>query len=199
MDNDVLRKPPIAILPTVGRNFMTDLNNLGVEKGKVTLSDFQANWNMNFRNEQNYLSNILSISTENIFHIGSTAIRNCKAKPIIDIAIPYQRLADSFSHQQVLAKTEYSLNNIYYLTDRICFTKGNPQTHHLYFIDEESPTFLNWILFKEILNADSVVLNEYCQLKEKLAKLYPNNRIKYTQEKQSKRRSDKNVYKELNY
>ncbi len=162
---------------------MTDLNNLGVEKGKVTLSDFHSDWNEQFKAEQIYLSNTLSISTDNIFHFGSTSVQNCKAKPIIDIAIPYKRLAESFFHQQALLKTEYCLNTIYYLTDRICFTKGNPQTHHLYLIDKESPTFLNWIIFKEILDTNNNILKEYCILKEELAKQYPNDRIKYTEEK----------------
>ena len=158
-------------------------NPLGVEKGKVTLSDFQTDWATHFRREQNYLSSILSISPENILHIGSTSIPDSKAKPIIDIAIPYTRLCDCFSHQQLLATTEYALNNIYFLPDRICFTKGNPQTHHLCLIDKESITLLNWILFKEILNADRNVLHAYCLLKEELSRLYPDNRVKYTEGK----------------
>ncbi len=162
---------------------MTDFKNLGVDKGKVLLSNFQSEWNEIFQVEQNFLSQILSIPANDIYHIGSTSIPNCKAKPIIDIAIPYKRLSDSYVHQKILAGTNYAFNNIYYLTDRICFTKGNPQTHHLYLVYEDSIVFHNWIIFKEILSTNTDLLIEYCNLKAKLAAQYSDDRIKYTEEK----------------
>jgi GrpB-like predicted nucleotidyltransferase (UPF0157 family) len=162
---------------------MEDLENIGVQKGKVKLCNFQADWNERFEVEQHYLASLLSTPKTNIYHFGSTSVLNCKAKPIIDIAIPYKRLSDSFKHQKILCETEYSLNNIYYLTDRICFTKGTPQTHHLYLIEEESITFHNWIIFKAIISSNFEILTAYCNLKTKLAELYPDDRIKYTEEK----------------
>lgn len=159
------------------------MTTIGVEKGKVRIEDYNPQWQAQFLQEQKYLSRVLSIPQDNILHIGSTSISNCKSKPIIDIAIAFDKLTDSSKHQVIISKTEYGLHNVYYMNDRICYTKGSPQTHHLYFVLKDSVTFLNWIIFKKVLNENPIFVNEYNELKIKLVEQYSNNRITYTEQK----------------
>jgi len=159
------------------------MESLGLQKGKVRLEDYNPEWSYLFADEQNKLSNLLGIVVERIIHFGSTSIANCKSKPIIDIAIPFDSLSDATESIKLLTQTEYGLNNIYYLCDRVCFSKGNPQTHLLYLIKKESPVYINWITFKKILNDDSTLVQKYNELKTRLSVLHTNDRITYTENK----------------
>jgi GrpB-like predicted nucleotidyltransferase (UPF0157 family) len=159
------------------------MNKLGVEKGKVKIEKYNSSWKNEFKTEQIFLSEIFNIPLESIIHFGSTSIPLCSSKPIIDIAIPIETIKDFNLFSKKLNETEYIINNIYFLHDRICLTKGNPQTHHLYFVLKNSLTFLNWMTFKNVLSKDLNLVFEYSNLKESLLLDYSNSRIEYTEAK----------------
>jgi GrpB-like predicted nucleotidyltransferase (UPF0157 family) len=159
------------------------MDSLGVQKGKVKLVDFNPKWTTFFAAEQIRLANLLGLKSERIVHFGSTSIKNCKSKPIIDIAIPFEKLVDTRKAVSLLLTSEYGLNNIYYLCDRVCFSKGDPQTHLLYLINKDSPVYINWITFKEMLNSDDSLVQRYNDLKTTLCALHQNSRVTYTEMK----------------
>ncbi|MDR1069109.1 MAG: GrpB family protein, partial [Clostridiales Family XIII bacterium] len=60
---------------------------LGLKRGTVELCDHDAAWEENARETIALLKDIFGGAAIDIQHIGSTAIRAIKAKPIIDIAV----------------------------------------------------------------------------------------------------------------
>lgn len=158
---------------------------LGVQRGKVRLCPYQEEWSSLFEMERSYLAEKLNMDWSNVHHIGSTSIPGCVAKPIIDIAICYETLFDSHQHQRILTKTPYGYNEIYYLPDRICYTKGDPQRFHLYLVAKDSSIFNNWILFKVLLCSNPILVEEYNDLKIVLSSKFANNRNEYTKAKTS--------------
>jgi len=58
------------------------------------------------------------------------------------------------------------------------------RTHHLQFVEKGSVGWQNHILIKEYYLKHPEVAKKYAELKAKLAKKYPENRVKYTAGKQ---------------
>jgi GrpB-like predicted nucleotidyltransferase (UPF0157 family) len=155
----------------------------GVKKGQAVLSAPKPIWGKEFEQEQKMLSTLLQIPEERIIHFGSTAVPDCRAKDIIDIAIRFSSLRETWKVRSILATTEYGNFPCYFLSDRICYTKGEPQLFHLYLVDENSSTFFNWMIFKKILTENESIKREYIALKNTLAEAYKDNRLLYTEKK----------------
>lgn len=60
---------------------------LGLKAGMVEIVDHDPKWEENAVNTIKRLRSILGSAAIDIQHIGSTAIRHIKAKPVIDIAV----------------------------------------------------------------------------------------------------------------
>ncbi|WP_314592010.1 GrpB family protein [Paenibacillus terrigena] len=60
---------------------------LGVPGGKVLLVPWTQQWEEEFNSEKQEIENKIGQSVFAIHHIGSTAVKDLSAKPIIDIAI----------------------------------------------------------------------------------------------------------------
>ena len=67
---------------------------LGLRRGKVRLVAHQAGWSAVFQGEKKRLARLLGASALAIEHVGSTAVPDLMAKPIIDIAVAVAGLAD---------------------------------------------------------------------------------------------------------
>lgn len=72
----------------------------------IVLHDYQTEWPTQAQTE---ISKILSVIPHSIVrdiaHIGSTSVVGCKAKPIIDIAIAVDNIADGLSAIQRKTRT----------------------------------------------------------------------------------------------
>lgn len=66
---------------------------LGLTRGVVRLAEYDATWADEFRDEQDRLSVALADTRCEIEHIGSTAVRGMRAKPILDIVLAMVGLA----------------------------------------------------------------------------------------------------------
>ena len=60
---------------------------LGLKRGTVSLCDHCNEWKIEANRIMTQLKDILGDFAVDVQHIGSTSIKNIKAKPIIDIAI----------------------------------------------------------------------------------------------------------------
>jgi GrpB-like predicted nucleotidyltransferase (UPF0157 family) len=136
---------------------------------------------------QTEISRILAAIPNNIVrgiaHIGSTSVVGCKAKPIIDIAISVDNIADGLAAVQSLEGLDYLFWSDNPDKTHMFFVKGMPpaglgRTHHLHFF--EKARFDAHIKFREILNSQESILREYQDLKENLAAKYRNDREAYT-------------------
>lgn len=124
-----------------------------------------------------------------IQHVGSTAIPNICAKPIIDIQIAVDQLS------AIKQPAINILENIDYIfwqkspdPERLFFVKGMPpygkkRSHHLHIVELNSRHWREKILFRDYLLAHPDVAHNYENLKLTLIKQYRYDREKFTEGK----------------
>ncbi len=66
---------------------------LGLKKDEVKIVPHHAQWSCEFERVKRSMLHILNVNEKRIEHIGSTAIKGIKAKPIIDILLGMEDLA----------------------------------------------------------------------------------------------------------
>jgi GrpB-like predicted nucleotidyltransferase (UPF0157 family) len=122
-----------------------------------------------------------------IEHIGSTSITGMAAKPLIDMMATVNSFADYKSAIEPLKKLGYEYIPERVFTDRVFFPKGpsKNRTYHLSIVEKNSKTWNDALSFRDYIRANKGKREEYLKLKEKLAKLYANDRTLYTKGKEA--------------
>lgn len=153
---------------------------LGLPDNKVFLVDYDKEWELLFNQEKQKILEVFEGHNIQVHHIGSTAVKNLKSKPILDIAIEVDSFQNINYYIHYLQKLNYTSKGSNILPDRYYFLKGNPRTHqiHLY---EKNNHFLNQqIKFRDILRKHPNLRDEYESLKIKLANANKNDKHNYT-------------------
>ena len=155
---------------------------MGLKRGIVVLEEYNLDWIKEFNKEKEILESVLGDFVLEIEHLGSTAIKGLKAKPIIDILM----LIDSFNNidkvEEILKNYNYTNMGMQGVSDRYFFAKGSDdnRTHYLHIVDTKGDTYYNQILFRDYLNKYPEYVKKYCNLKQDLANKYYDDRNKYT-------------------
>lgn len=148
---------------------------LGLVKNEVKLSPYTTEWKEEFNRVKIEIVNATGIEGQRIQHIGSTAINNMPAKPIIDIIIGVEDLVK-------VDKAIYKkLGNIGFLRLRverpgeIVFAKFTDdtfevKTHFIHMVDFDKELWKNQLFFRDYLNANDEAREEYRYLKTTNAK-----------------------------
>ena len=154
---------------------------LGLNKGCVAIYPHEKEWEINAAQTIFLIKAILGDVCVDAQHIGSTAIKQIKAKPIIDIVAAVKTLGDVIPFIPLLEK-----NGIDYRreekTGQLLFIIGNAEikTHHIHIVEYDSKNYRDYLNFRDYLNAISEKAREYEKIKISLAELYPDNRKEYT-------------------
>ena len=82
---------------------------LGLKRGEVFLCPHDISWEIQARETAKKLKSIMGDTAVDIQHVGSTAVKNIKAKPIIDIAVAATGLDDVLT-----LKNKLEQNGFYY-------------------------------------------------------------------------------------
>ena len=156
---------------------------LGLKRGTVALCPHQASWEETAQDTILLLKDLLPYVAVDIKHVGSTAIRNVCAKPIIDIAIGVRSLEDIKPHTSLLArhgvvfrKEDVSEQLLFVIGDQ----KNEIRTHHIHVVQWNGPAWNNYINFRDYLNTFPEYAKEYDSLKKALAAEYADDRGVYT-------------------
>lgn len=163
-----------------------------VLKDKVRLISYDPIWPVLFEREKEHLLRCLPRELINrIEHFGSTAVPGLAAKPIIDILVEVTCLEDT---RKRIAPILESQGYDYFWRptwgdDTLPFyawfikrdTRGN-RTHHIHMVEHD---FEHWerLLFRDYLIEHPDVAKEYQELKNRLYKAHPHDRILYTKGK----------------
>ena len=83
---------------------------VGLEVGTVRLEPHNPIWEELAKEMIVTLGNILGEDAKDIQHVGSTAIKTIKAKPIVDLAVAVESLDIALKHKDKLEK-----NDIHYV------------------------------------------------------------------------------------
>jgi GrpB-like predicted nucleotidyltransferase (UPF0157 family) len=152
----------------------------------VLLSAYSPMWPVVFEIEKERLARILG-ETVAIEHIGSTAVPDLGAKPIIDILIGAPDLATIEDRIEDLVADGYRYVPEFEksIPERRYFTKerGNPGHFHLHAVVRGNPFWKRHLAFRDALRADPALAVRYWNLKKQLAGKYRNDRAAYTDAK----------------
>ncbi|MFD3449713.1 GrpB family protein [Microbacteriaceae bacterium 4G12] len=156
---------------------------LGLPKGEVFLVTWTKEWENEFLLEKERIENKIGKYIVDVHHIGSTAVKNLSAKPIIDIAIEIKEFSNGEHCVSPLQDIGYSYQGTNILPDRHYFNKGEPRTHQIHMYQSGNKYLMEQLKFRDYLRNNDEARVKYEQLKVKLADLNRNNKHKYAAEK----------------
>jgi GrpB-like predicted nucleotidyltransferase (UPF0157 family) len=160
-------------------------SRLGLQRGTVTVVEYDAAWREEFEAEKNRLLRSLSGIVDEIEHIGSTAVPGLASKPIIDMIAAVHELKAYTLVVKPLETMGYEFMPERVFADRVFFPKGTHEcrTHHLSLVVKNSSGWLEPIRLREYLRNNASERERYQELKLKLAAVYPYERAQYTDAK----------------
>ena len=158
---------------------------MALKRGIVELVPFDDNWAQEYEQEEKLLKEVLKDYILEIHHVGSTSIKGLCAKPVIDILVVIKSLKDIPKIEDILKNYDYENRGPQGVEDRMFFAKGpeDARTHYLHFTEKGSKTYYDQIIFKKYLIEHPEYIQKYADLKKELAKLYKDERPKYTKGK----------------
>jgi GrpB-like predicted nucleotidyltransferase (UPF0157 family) len=143
----------------------------------IRLEDYDPDWPARFHEEAAALRAALGDLARRIEHVGSTAVRDLIAKPIIDIQVSVPSLASLATFLPAMGKLGYT-----HLPDPDpAFERAYPyfhkptqwpHSHHVHLCEEGSELEWQHIAFRDCLRASAEMRDEYAAVKRGLAALH---------------------------
>ncbi len=152
----------------------------GLSDDRVELMEYQPAWERRFERERALLLAIQLPGMLDIEHIGSTAVRGMKAKPIIDIALRVKGPESEPVVERLLVEAGYRALGEYGLPGRRFFRKGIPTRIHLHVVRVGHRLWDEWLALRDRLREDPVARDAYEVCKVRLSRLHPGDRDAYT-------------------
>lgn len=156
---------------------------IGLERGKVKLVEHDPYWFVLADEHVRKIKNALGEIAIDIAHVGSTAIPGLCAKPIIDIVVGVKNFHDSIvrgmEHAGYLYRPAHDSQTHMLFID----ADGEIRRAHIHVVQHMSMEWRNYLNFRDYLKAFPQVKRTYRDLKNTLAKKYPNDREQYTLKK----------------
>jgi GrpB-like predicted nucleotidyltransferase (UPF0157 family) len=164
---------------------MTDEPSIGLPRGTVRLLASDPTWPRAFRAEAARLESAITaagLSPLAFEHVGSTAVPELEAKPIIDLLAGYARDADPRSWFAILIAAGYEHRGPQGVPDRELFVLGpeSRRTHHLNLVAVDGQFWRDHLAFRDRLRNDAALREDYAALKRRLAAAHPADRPAYT-------------------
>lgn len=154
---------------------------------KVKLVDHRDKWAQMFKDESYLIKGILGDELVDIHHIGSTSVSGLKAKPIIDIMPVVKSIekVDLFNKQ--MEQLGYEPMGEFGIKGRRYFRKGTAnRTHQIHVFQLDNQLDINrHLAVRDYLRTHPGDAKQYGDLKEDLAKKFPNDILSYGNGKDS--------------
>jgi GrpB-like predicted nucleotidyltransferase (UPF0157 family) len=142
---------------------------------KVEVVPHDPEWKKIYESESIFLKSIFKKEIITIHHIGSTVIPNISAKPIIDIIIEVKDINKVDKYNKKMIEQGYIPKGEAGITKRRFFIKGSEEFRisHVYVFQKGDFEIIRHLKFRDYMIAHPKEAQEYSQLKEHLAREYP--------------------------
>lgn len=143
----------------------------------VEVVAYRPDWQAAYRNEAQAIRHILGDGLVDIHHIGSTAVPGLAAKPIIDI-LPVVTSLQAVDHlNQAFIALGYEPMGEYGIPGRRYFRKGKSRrTHQVHIFEQSNQTDISrHLALRDYLRAHPTAARRYGELKQRLAKRFPDD------------------------
>ena len=144
---------------------------------KVEVVEYNKKWQILFQEEAQKIKSILGNELIDIYHIGSTAVENLKAKPIIDIMPIVRDITKVDDYNNEFENLGYESKGEYGIVGRRYFRKGlKIRTHHIHIFEISNfKDIERHLAVRDFLRTHPQDAFEYGELKSKLAIAYPSD------------------------
>ena len=152
---------------------------------KVKVVPHDPIWSKLFGAEADEIAAVLGQEVIAIHHIGSTAIPNISAKPIIDILVEVHDIENIDDFNEEMIKLGYQPKGEFGIPGRRFFIKGNDstRTHHVHIFQTGDPKVERHLSFRDYMIAHPEEAQAYSRLKEELAQKSPEDIESYIEGK----------------
>ena len=140
---------------------------------KVEVVPHDPNWRSAFESESKLIALALRDNVVAIHHIGSTAIPQIHAKPIVDMLVEVKDIIKVDRHSSEMEALGYQAMGEFGISGRRYFRKG--RTHHIHSFEVGSPQIERHLAFRDYMIAHSEAAQQYSELKRELANKYHDN------------------------
>ena len=158
--------------------------SIGLKRGTVDVVPYNPEGATEFEREKARILNACGSKVVAVEHIGSTSVPGLAAKPIIDIAVGIRRLKDAKKLLPALKKLNYHFYKEFQ-RQRLFVAKGPDErrTHYLHVMRYNGAKWKTDQLFRNYLRSHPKAVQQYADLKQKLAQTHPDDRRAYADEK----------------
>lgn len=162
---------------------MLDGNRLGLRENRVRVVPHDPDWPAVGRTLCEQLREAAGALALDVAHVGSTAVPDLEAKPILDLALgtPSDTLDPSLDRllrdlgYHYLADTGSAGGHLFALR-----SAPDVNTVHLHVVAYEGPQWHNYLVFRDVLRSDPEMRRAYAEVKRRLGERYPEDREAYT-------------------
>lgn len=158
---------------------------MGLKMGSVIVEKYNPEWKNMYLAEEKILLKLFGSTALTIEHVGSTSIEGLSAKPIIDVAVGVENLEDfKLVMDNFLEEDGYSIKDDS-VNGEILVRKGSEEdrTHFIHVMELNGDRYVETIVFRDHMRNNKDDVKAYEDLKLDLAQKYPEERKKYTAEK----------------
>ena len=143
---------------------------------KVEVVSHNPRWRDAFEAEARQVAAALGENVVATHHIGSTAIPNIYAKPVIDLLVEVRDITEVDGQSSAMESLGYEVMGEYGIPGRRYFRKDNPErirTHNVHAFEAGSAEVQRHLAFRDYMIAHPVDAQRYGELKRKLAEEHP--------------------------
>lgn len=136
----------------------------------VEVIDYQASWPDTYVSDAQRLADALAKINPTIHHIGSTSVPDLAAKPIIDILIEVDDVAELDTQLAAFESLGYIGRGENGIPERRYFEKGGDErSHQIHAFTRGSAGAVRHLAFRDYLIAHPAIAKEYAELKKRVA------------------------------
>ena len=149
---------------------------------KVEVVPHDPQWRAAFEAEAKLVAAALGENVAAVHHIGSTAIPNIYAKPVIDMLVEVADIAEVDGRSSAMESLGYEVMGEYGIPGRRYFRKDNREgirTHHVHAFEAGSAEAVRHLAFRDYMIAHPDDARMYSELKRKLAAEHPHSIDEY--------------------
>src|SRR5215210_2774693 len=143
---------------------------------RVEVVPHDPQWRDAFGAEAKHVAAALGENVVAIHHIGSTAIPNIYAKPVIDLLVEVRDITEVDGQSSAMESLGYEVMGEYGIHGRRYFRKETPEgirTHHIHAFETGSAEVERHLAFRDYMIAHAGEAQRYSELKRKLAEEHP--------------------------
>jgi GrpB-like predicted nucleotidyltransferase (UPF0157 family) len=149
---------------------------------KVEIVPHDPKWREAFEAEAKHVASALGENVKAVYHIGSTAIPNIYAKPVIDLLVEVRDITEVDGRSSEMESLGYEVMGEFGIPGRRYFRKDNREgirTHQIHAFEIGSAQVERHLAFRDYMIANPEDAQRYSNLKRKLAEEHPQSMDEY--------------------